>query len=92
MREEHQSSQLKGHFLHINTPSPHNSSADRGLATIIKVRTCGEFVEKVDQLAELRLIAAIRTSVRELGGAPSTVAVNELLDERRGILALEPTH
>src|SRR6185295_13931834 len=33
MREEHQSSQLKGHFLHINTPPPHNSSADRGLGS-----------------------------------------------------------
>jgi hypothetical protein len=32
MPEEHQSSQLKGHFPHINTPNPHVQSVDRGLA------------------------------------------------------------
>ena len=33
MPEEHQSSQLKGHFPHINTPNPHVQSVDRGLVS-----------------------------------------------------------
>jgi hypothetical protein len=32
--------------------------------------------------AELRLIAAVRRSIREHGGVPSTVAADQLLDER----------
>jgi hypothetical protein len=32
--------------------------------------------------AELRLLAAVRRSIREQGGEPSTRLVDELLDER----------
>jgi hypothetical protein len=34
--------------------------------------------------AELRLLAAVRRSIREHGGEPSSVQVDELLDERLG--------
>lgn len=34
--------------------------------------------------AELSLLAAVRESVREQGGRPSTAHMDELLDERRG--------
>ena len=37
--------------------------------------------------AELRLLAAVRRSIREQGGEPSSRQVDELLDERNG----EPT-
>lgn len=35
--------------------------------------------------SELSLIAAVRQSVREQGGQPSTVHVDELLDERQDV-------
>jgi hypothetical protein len=41
--------------------------------------TCGD-VDVIDQ--ELRLLAAVRTTTRELGGQPSLAAAHELLDER----------
>lgn len=37
-------------------------------------------VDDIDQ--ELTLLATVRASVREQGGRPSTVHVDELLDER----------
>jgi hypothetical protein len=36
--------------------------------------------------AELRLLAAVRWSVREQGGQPTSRQVDELLDERNGAI------
>jgi hypothetical protein len=42
-------------------------------------------LETID--AELRLLAAMRWSIREHGGEPSSREVDELLDERVDLLA-----
>ena len=40
--------------------------------------------------SELRLLAAVRWSIREHGGEPSSRHVDELLDERLAYFAAEP--
>jgi hypothetical protein len=39
--------------------------------------------------SELRLLAAVRRSIREHGGEPSSRQVDELLDERNGLSLTE---
>jgi hypothetical protein len=44
--------------------------------------------ETVD--SELRLLAAVRCSIREHGGDPSSPQVDELLDERNELAGSQP--
>jgi hypothetical protein len=65
------------------TPSPHLGELRRADPTR-KLPAMRDFYT-ID--SELRLLAAVRWSIREHGGAPSSRQVDELLDERLGISA-----